>query len=387
MPMKKLCIEGWRGINHSYALVNQWQLLQMRAHPLELYHLDKPYYRDHWSPGTNNSGFPPAAAAAIAAIAAPPPDTRCDAIFRIAFPYDLAPGKADRLYVFGTAEYRAVPDLAFGQGGVHDAPKRDDLFIVTPSHWSKAGFEEAGFYAERIHVVSHGVDPESFRPIDPFERAAARKALRIEEDDFVLLSLGAMTQNKGIDLLLVAYAILRQRYPHLKLVLKDQSALYGIKAEASLQDLLKMPQISSVFTESVIDGIRFSASNLDIAGLRSLYGCVDCYVSPYRAEGFNMPPLEAAACGTPIVLTGGGSTDDYFHPSLGLQVEAEWGQVDFAKQKGYALEPVLESLVTALGQVIENRGAFGGEKGSQHVHRHFSWQQCTLQLLQAMDLL
>lgn len=116
-----------------------------------------------------------------------------------------------------------------GQGGVHDAPRRDDLFIVSPSHWSKAGFEEAGFYVERIHVVSHGVDPDGSHPIDPSERAAARKALRIEGDDFELLGLGAITQNKGIDLFLIAYAILRQRYRHLKLALKDQSALYERK--------------------------------------------------------------------------------------------------------------------------------------------------------------
>ena len=31
------------------------------------------------------------------------------------------------------------------------------------------------------------------------------------------------------------------------------------------------------------------------------------------AEGFNMTPLEAAACGTQKVVTNGGSTDDYFN--------------------------------------------------------------------------
>jgi len=385
--MKKLCIEGWRGINHSYALVNQWQILQMLAYPLEIYHRDKPYWGKQWNPETNSSGFPPTAAAAVAAVPEPPSGVRCDAIYRISFPFDLAPGHADRVFVFGTAEKRAIRDFFFGPDGTSDAPKRDNLFIVTPSHWSKAGFEEAGFYAERIHVVSHGVDPDSFFPLDRHERAVVRKAMGIEEEDFVLLSLGAMTPNKGIDALLVAYAILHQRYPHLKLVLKDQSALYGIKAETTLQDVLERPGNKPLFTEAAMAGIRFYASNLDMAGLRKLYCSADCYVSPYRAEGFNMPPLEAAACGTPIVLTRGGSTDDYFHPSMGLQVDAEWIRFDVGNQSGYVLEPALDSLVASVQEVIENQGRFGGVQVSQHVHRNFSWQQCTRQLLQVMDLL
>ena len=42
-----------------------------------------------------------------------------------------------------------------------------------------------------------------------------------------------------------------------------------------------------------------------------LYNIADLYVSPYRAEGFNMPVLEAMSVGLPIVVSGGGSTDDF----------------------------------------------------------------------------
>tara|TARA_B100000965_G_C19017406_1_gene509470 strand:+ start:55 stop:294 length:240 start_codon:yes stop_codon:yes gene_type:complete len=56
--------------------------------------------------------------------------------------------------------------------------------------------------------------------------------------------------------------------------------------------------------------------------LIELYNITDCYVSPYRAEGFNLTPLEAAASGIPIIVTKGGSTDDYFNSQLGLQIES-----------------------------------------------------------------
>ncbi len=40
------------------------------------------------------------------------------------------------------------------------------------------------------------------------------------------------------------------------------------------------------------------------------------------AEGFNLTPLEAAACGTQIVVTKGGSTDDYFQECMGYQIDS-----------------------------------------------------------------
>ena len=48
-----------------------------------------------------------------------------------------------------------------------------------------------------------------------------------------------------------------------------------------------------------------------------------CYVSPYKAEGFNLTPLEAAACGTQIVVTNGGSSDDYFDDCMGFKIESK----------------------------------------------------------------
>ena len=88
-----------------------------------------------------------------------------------------------------------------------------------------------------MHVVSHGIDPASFRPIERKARKTLRNLMRVRNDDFVLLSVGAMTENKGIDLLLTAFARLRAKHRHLKLVLKDQSNLYGLTADRFLERL------------------------------------------------------------------------------------------------------------------------------------------------------
>jgi glycosyltransferase involved in cell wall biosynthesis len=205
--------------------------------------------------------------------------------------------------------------------------------------------------------------------------------MRVRNDDFVLLSVGAMTENKGIDLLLTAFARLRAKHRHLKLVLKDQSNLYGLTADRILAQLAASPD-GHLFTEDVVSSIVFVSHNLGIAELAALYGAVDCYVSPYKAEGFNLTPLEAAACGVPIVVTRGGSTDDYFDPAIGLQVDSRRMQ---SGRRAW-LEPDPESLFEALGQLIDGRRRFDPAAVSAAVHGRFTWSKVTAELARVLGV-
>ena len=47
--MTSLVIEGWRGLNHSYAMVNQYQLLELMNYDLDLFHVDLPFYKASWN--------------------------------------------------------------------------------------------------------------------------------------------------------------------------------------------------------------------------------------------------------------------------------------------------------------------------------------------------
>ncbi len=52
--------------------------------------------------------------------------------------------------------------------------------------------------------------------------------------------------------------------------------------------------------------IHFVTESLSFAKLGSLYHAVDVLLTPYAAEGFNMPALEAVASGLTVVATDGG---------------------------------------------------------------------------------
>ena len=91
--MRTLLIEGWRFIPHSYAVLNQFQCLELLKIPgLTIFHRDVPYFRSRWQPVTGM--FSPAEETAIRAIPAIAMTTEADAVLRIAFPYQLCAVKA-----------------------------------------------------------------------------------------------------------------------------------------------------------------------------------------------------------------------------------------------------------------------------------------------------
>jgi glycosyltransferase involved in cell wall biosynthesis len=116
--------------------------------------------------------------------------------------------------------------------------------------------------------------------------------------------------------------------------------------------------------------------------MRALYNACDAYVSPYKGEGFNVPPLEAAACGLPIIVTGGGSTDDYFDPIMGLQISAKRVQ----ENHNLALEPDLDSLIQSIEAIMSSPNQWGGLEASRSVQRDFNWAKVTDQLVQVLGL-
>jgi len=93
------------------------------------------------------------------------------------------------------------------------------------------------------------------------------------------------------------------------------------------------------------------------SALGDLMRGADVYVSPYRAEGFNLPVLEAAACGLPLVVTKGGPTDEFTHKSFTKYVEAErvLGGLDKKSPLSIHLEPNADALADAIKEALGDR--------------------------------
>jgi glycosyltransferase involved in cell wall biosynthesis len=381
---RHLLVEGWRFLPHSYAIVNQYQLLGLLdapapAGPLEIFHRDVPFVRPHWRPVAGL--FPAADEKRLAALPPPPPDLVPDAVLRMAFPYDLSPAAA-RLCVFATAESSHVPKERF-LGGRTLCDLSDELRLVTPSHWSRQGFLRNGADPAHVLVVPHGADPALFHPLPEAERAALRAQLGW--DGFVFLSIGAMTPNKGIDLLLHAFVRLAETFPDARLVLKGLDALYPSR------DLLlgQCQRLSPAEAALLQPRLLYLSDNLTFAEMARLYQAADAYVCPYLAEGFNLPALEAVACGLLTICTAGGPTDDFTDDGCSLRVNSRrepFSPAPGAGVIGERLRPDIEHLLHQMRVALMSPDLLARARvaGPALCRGRFTWEHAAAGLLRAL---
>lgn len=146
--------------------------------------------------------------------------------------------------------------------------------------------------AEKTRVLLrgsiNGIDVARFQPADARTRAAARTALGIPHDAFVLGFVGRVVRDKGIVELAAAWQVLREMFADLRLL---------IVGPVETQDPVPA---------EVLDALR-SDARVTLRGLDwetpPLYAAMDLLVLPTYREGFPSTILEAAAMGLPVVAT------------------------------------------------------------------------------------
>ncbi len=379
-PTRTLLVEGWRGINHSYALANQYQLLELMKLPgLQLFHTDLPFAFPHWSRATHDPGFPGDAMARIDALAAPG-EVNVDCVFRICAPFRTADVESRCKTVTFMITELGLSKTSFHAGARQDAFTEGDNRIVTSTAWSRDRIAEWGFAFDRIDVVPLGVDCGTFYPLTEAERAANRASLGFADDETVLVNVGIPAWNKGIDVLLRAFATLRHAGRKVRLVVKDQRDVYGVSLDQAIRNL--GPTCPELLSASTLGAISLVNGPMPREQLRLLYGMADAYVSPYRAEGFNLPVLEAIACGTPVIVTEGGATDGFCPSSVALRVPGTPGvRIDHGAVARY-IEPDAGQLAGAIDAIVKGRGLdrAAQARARPELLRRFSWPEAARQL-------
>ncbi len=301
-------------------MVNQHQLLAwMDMRGLSLSHRDLPMYQPYWNSVDQSAGFDSQTAARLASLAGPDGGA-VDAVYRINFPAALSPSlrPGTPQFTFIVTEYGLKPNYLCKTLTDLGALTRDGNAVITPSSWSRDRLVDFGVDAARLQVVPHGVCRQTFFPMAADERRALRRDTGFANEHFVFSNVGIASWHKGIDQLLVAFARVRRRHAHARLVLKNHRALYNTNISDYFHAVNELHP--GLLSTEVMTSILLIDDNMDQEQLRKLYLCTDCYVSPYRAEGFNLPVLEAMACGTPVIVTAGGATDDYCFEPLAVRV-------------------------------------------------------------------
>ena len=165
--------------------------------------------------------------------------------------------------------------------------------------------------AERLIFVSEFTRREAEKDIGPLSNAVVvhegiagiYDRLELTQNDVMslkkkygirdrfVMAFGASTKHKNVDFLVRSFVRVRHQLPG-----DFQLLLVGCQ-ETDWLDYFR--PLMDEHSEDDVVCVGF-VSDMDVV---SLYNCTDCFVYPSLYEGFGFPPLEAMACGAPVLAS------------------------------------------------------------------------------------
>jgi D-inositol-3-phosphate glycosyltransferase len=147
--------------------------------------------------------------------------------------------------------------------------------------------------ANKISIVPCGFSAEEFYPMD---KITARKILGLPVDEHIILQLGRMVPRKGVDNVIKALSHLKDAQKPVKLVIVGGEC--EKLEEESCPEFARLLSVARI--HNVGDSIIFAGrKNRD--QLKFYYAAADVFVTTPWYEPFGITPLEAMACGTPVI--------------------------------------------------------------------------------------
>ena len=164
--------------------------------------------------------------------------------------------------------------------------------VVAVSEATRRGvIDHLGIAPERVSVIYNGIDGR-FRLLPP-EVIAETRALHALPERFILI-VGTLEPRKNHLTLIRAFATLAPRFDDVALVIAGRR---GWKDEPIFQEVERL---------RLGDRVRFLGAFPD-TDLPALYNAAAIFAYPSWQEGFGLPPLEAMACGVPVVTSTAGA--------------------------------------------------------------------------------
>jgi phosphatidylinositol alpha-1,6-mannosyltransferase len=183
--------------------------------------------------------------------------------------------------------------------------------LVAVSSFTKNKLVTLGVPADRITVITNGVDTHRFQPGMRCEEIIDRHGLMNRR---ILLTLARLDERKGQDMLIQALPQIRAAVP---------DVVYMVVGEGSYENTLRR-LVAKLHLEEVVI-FTGAVSNEEVA---DYYRSCDIYAMPNRTtedgdtEGFGLVFLEAGACGKAVIGgNAGGVPDAIVHEKTGLLVD------------------------------------------------------------------
>ncbi|HEX2234870.1 MAG TPA: glycosyltransferase, partial [Actinomycetota bacterium] len=154
-----------------------------------------------------------------------------------------------------------------------------------------------GFYnadPARITIVPAGFDPNEFWPLG---KELARVALGLEPRERVVLQVGRLVPRKGVETAIEGFAKLVHHHG-------VRARLLVVGGESEVPDESATPELGRLRRRAQREGVADLVSFVGRRGrdaLKWYYSAADIFVSTPWYEPFGITPIEAMACGTPVI--------------------------------------------------------------------------------------
>jgi glycosyltransferase involved in cell wall biosynthesis len=209
--------------------------------------------------------------------------------------------------------------------------------VVTGSEVVASAIESlARVPRQRIVVIPYGVDPAIFAPPNAARTETVREKFALRRP--FLLQVGAFEPRRGVGLAIQAMQVIRAEIGNVELVLVGDARSPVSSLDAAPHFVRRLGRVG----------------DFDLA---ALYGAASVVIAPSFGEGFDLPVLEAIACGSVVVAS-----------DIPAHVEHFAGFVElFESQRAESLADACVRVLTDSGRAATLR-----ERGPQRASK-FSW--------------
>lgn len=170
----------------------------------------------------------------------------------------------------------------------------DVLITINKEDYHRA---KEKFHARRtVYIPGVGVDTAKFA-VCKIDKAQKRNSLGVYENDFLLLSVGELSERKNQKVIIDALGVMREEETIGNIV-------YLAVGQGDMQEEFKR----LVKKYGLEDHVKFLGFRTDIDELCEV---ADCFVHPSILEGLGIAPLEAMAAGLPLISSSVNGIKDY----------------------------------------------------------------------------
>jgi len=180
--------------------------------------------------------------------------------------------------------------------------------VWVPSRFNYETFMSHGVRPEKLHIMHLGIDTTHFKP-------PRRDSVK---ENFTFLSCFELIPRKACDILMEAFCEEFSPEDPVELVIKafENGGRYDPQGKALnviLSAVLKKyPHAPAITLRKEI---------LPYSELPTLYKNADCFISTSRGEGWNLPVMEAMACGMPVIALNWSGQTEFLNPLNSFLVE------------------------------------------------------------------